>query len=256
VVELREAFHNIWIYDLGRGTLSRLTFEGGGHAPHLTPDGQRVIFGSDRVGQFGMFWKPADATGPEERLTTSGQIQYCPSLTPDGKLLVFDDGEDIWMLRMEGDRKPRPFLQTRFQEGWARLSPDGRWLVYRSNETGRHEVYVQPFPGHGEKWPISTEGGHEPIWARSGREIFYRHGDKMMAVAITTQPRFTAGQPRVLFEGAYAYGVSLVANYDVTADGQRFIMVKSGEKLAPVTQINLVLNWFEELKRRVPTARK
>ena len=256
VVELREAFHNIWIYDLGRGTLSRLTFEGGGHAPHLTPDGRRVIFGSDRAGQFGLFWKPADASGPEERLTTSSQIQYCPSLTPDGKLLVFDDGEDIWMLRMEGDRKPQPFLQTRSQEGWARLSPDGRWLVYRSNETGQYEVYVQPFPGPGEKSQISTEGGHEPIWARSGREIFYRHGDRMMAVEISTQPRFTAGKPHVLFEGAYAYGVSLVANYDVTSDGQRFIMVKSSEKLAPVTQINLVLNWFEELKRRAPTREK
>lgn len=202
VVELMEAFHDTWVYDLERGTLTRLTFEAGNHQPHLTPDGQRVIFGSDRAGQWGLFWKLTDGSSPEERLTSSSQTPCCASLTPDGKALVFDVGEDIWVLPMAGDRKPRPFLQTRFHEGWPRLSPDGRWLVYRSNETGQYEIYVRPFPGPGEKWQLSIEGGYEPIWARSGREIFYRQGDKMLVVNISTQPKFIAGKPRVLFEGA------------------------------------------------------
>src|ERR1700680_3416186 len=136
------------------------------------------------------------------------------SWSPDGQLLIFTEvnpttGLDIWVLRM-GDpsagsgqvRKAQPFLRTSFNEGDARFSPDGRWLTYISDESGRNEIYVQPYPGPGGKWQISTEGGTEPVWARNG-EIFYRNGNKMMAVDTNTRPTFSAGKPKVFFEGAY-----------------------------------------------------
>jgi serine/threonine-protein kinase len=136
------------------------------------------------------------------------------------------------------------------------FSSDGHWLAYVSDESGHREIYVQPYPGPG-KWQISTEGGTEPVWNHNGRELFYRSGDKMMAVDIATQPSFTAGKPRMLFEGQYLPTTTTPPNYDVSADGQRFLMLKSVEQAqtAP-TQINVVLNWFEELKQKVPTGKK
>ena len=130
------------------------------------------------------------------------------SWSPDGQLLAFIEvnpttGWDIWVLRHRGDRKAQPFLRTPFNEGAPRFSPDGRWLAYISDESGRYEIYVQPYPGPGGKWQISTEGGTEPVWNPNGRELFYRSGDKMMAVDIATQPSFAAGKPRMLFEGPY-----------------------------------------------------
>jgi Tol biopolymer transport system component len=156
-----------------------------------------------------------------------------------------------------GDHKAQPFLRTQFNEAAPRFSPDGRWLAYFSNESDRYEVYVQPYPGPGGKWQVSTEGGTEPAWNPNEHELFYRSGDKMMAVDIATQPSFTAGKPRVLFEGPYLRAPGTTTNYDLSRDGQRFLMVKRSEKAetAP-TQINVVLNWFEELKRRVPPATK
>ena len=126
------------------------------------------------------------------------------------------------------------------------FSPDGQWLTYLSDETGRVEVYVRSFPGPGGKWQISTQGGARPFWAKNGRELFYREGNKMMAVPVTTQPTFRAGAPTLLFEGESR------VSYDVTPDGQRFLTIQKGEQEA-ATQINVVLNWFEELKRLVPT---
>jgi eukaryotic-like serine/threonine-protein kinase len=163
---------------------------------------------------------------------------------------------DIWVLRL-GDHKAQPFLRTPFDEATPRFSPDGHWLAYISTESGRYEVYVQPYPGPGGKWQISTEGGTEPAWNPNGRELFYRNGDKMMAVEITTQPGFAAGTPLMLFEGPYEPGPVQTANYDVSRDGQRFLMVKPSESAeAAPTQINVVLNWFEELKQKVATGKR
>ena len=138
------------------------------------------------------------------------------------------------------------------------FSPDGHWLAYISDESGRQEIFVQPYPGPGGKWQISTEGGNEPAWSRNGRELFFRSGSKMMAVEVTTQPTFSAGKPKVLFEGQYLAvtpGLTGTA-FDVSSDGQRFLMVKETERAAPNAQINVVLNWSEELKRRVPAGNK
>ena len=258
------------LYDLSRETLTRLTFEGNANLnPVWTPDGKRIAFESNREGPYNVFWQLADGSGGLERLTTSEYLHAPMSWSPDGQLLAFVEvtpttGVDIWVLRM-GDpspgsgqvRKAQPFLRTPFNEGAARFSPDGRWLAYISDESGRFEVYVQSYPGPGGKWQISTEGGTEPVWTRNGRELFYRSGDKMMAVDVATQPGFAAGKPRMLFEGPYEPAQIPVANYDVSPDGQRFLMLKPVEQAqAAPTQINVVLNWFEELKRRVPPGTK
>jgi Tol biopolymer transport system component len=252
----------IWLYDLSRDTLTRLTFQGGLNLTGgWTPDGKRIAFLSNKEGSGNIFWQLADGSGGLERLNTGEYVQVPASWSPDGQLLAFIEvnpttGRDIWVLRL-GDRKPQPFLRTPFNETAPRFSPDGRWLAYVSDESGGNEIYVQPYPGPGGKWQISTEGGTEPIWNRNGRELFYRSGDKMMAVDIAIQPSFAAGKPKVLFEGPYQPTPTTAPNYDVSPDGQRFLMLKPSEQAqAAPTQINVVLNWFEELKRRVPTGTK
>jgi Tol biopolymer transport system component len=269
-VGIVEQDSQLWLYDLSRETLTRFTFEGNYNPVAIwTPDGKRIAFESNKEGPPNIFWQLADGSGGLERLNTSESIQVPMSWSPDGKLLAFMDvnpttGVDIWVLPM-GDaragsgqvRKAQPFLRTPFNEGGPRFSPDGRWLVYMSDDSGRYEIYVQPYPGPGGKWQITTEGGAEPVWNPNGRELFYRSGDKMMVVDIATQPGFTAGKPRILFEGRYELSPVQNANYDISPDGQRFLMLKSSEQeQAAPTQINVVLNWFEELKRRVPVGAK
>lgn len=250
----------VWLYDLSRETLSRFTFEGAeNRAPVWTPDGKRIAFRSTKEGPSNIFWQLADGSGGLERLTTSEHDQISTSWSPDGQALAFvqlspNKPAEIWVVRM-GDRKAQPFVQTRFNEGAPRFSPDGRWLAYDSDESGRYEVYVQPYPGPGGKWQISTEGGMEPVWNPNGRELFYRSGDKMMAVDIVNQPGFAAGRPRKLFEGRYGEN-PLNPNYDVSRDGQRFLMTRESEQDSSATQINVVLNWFEELKQKVPAGKK
>ena len=259
-VEILGANLDVWIYDIPRGTLTRLTFEANNQLPIWAPDGKRLAFASDRAGPANLFWKLADGSGAAERLATSEHGNHPDSWSSDGQALAFHEhhpttGRDVWVLPLEGERQPRPFLRTPFNEASPVFSPDNRWLAYGSGESGRREIYVQPFPGPGGKSQISTEGGTEPVWPRNGRELFYRNGERMMAVEITTEPTFSAGSPRLLFEGRqFSFSAGFGANYDVTSDGQRFVMMQASEQQQEAaTQINVVLNWFEELKRRVPT---
>jgi eukaryotic-like serine/threonine-protein kinase len=253
--------NQVWLYDLARDTLTRFTFEGTiNQFPTWSPDEKRVAFTSNKEGgPLNIYWQRADGSGGLERLTTSEHFQIPCSWSPDGQLLTFFElspktAGDIWVLRIS-ERKAQPFLQTPAFESAGQLSPDGHWVAYTSDESARREVYVQPYPGPGGKWQISTDGGNEPVWNHNGRELFYRSGDKIMAVEITTQPSFTVGKPKMLFEGPYKLSGGGLANYDVAADGQRFLMVKPVGQEQAATQIDVVLNWTEELKRLVPTGK-
>jgi eukaryotic-like serine/threonine-protein kinase len=260
-VTIAEQGNQIWLYDLARDTLTRLTFGGNSNQrPAWTPDGKRIAFTSNKEGPLNIFWQLADGSGGLERLTTSDLAQHARSFSPDGQLLAYEEvspatGVDLWVLRMS-DRKAQPFLRTAFTETVPSFSSDGRWLAYTSNESGRNEIYVQRYPGPGGKWQISTEGGTEPVWNPNGRELFYRSGDKMMTVEVTTQPSFSMGKPRKMFQGPYVPTRATTPFYDVSPDGQRFLMLKPTEQAQAPTQINVVLNWFEELKEKVPTGKK
>jgi serine/threonine-protein kinase len=261
-VEEKQSIH-VWIYDFAHDTMTPLTSEGRNFTCLWTPDGKRVTFNSSRPGVAGvnLFWKLADGSGPKELLFQSQYNKAPLSWTPDGKVLLFHQrsdpplGFDIWKLPIEGDRKPVPLLDSPSNERWPAISPDGQWLAYVSDKSGRNEVYVTPFPGPGGHRQISTQGGRDPAWAHDGRELFYRNGEKMMAVDIVTEPEFTPANPRMLFEGKYLFG-GFARSYDITPDDQQFVMVKASEQESPPTQINVVLNWFEELKRLVPTEKQ
>jgi Tol biopolymer transport system component len=244
---------HIWVYDVARDALARVTFGPNQEFwPIWTPDGSRLTFRRDDPPN--IFWQPADGSGDAERLTTSDAVQRPTSWSPDGKMLLWGQGSptDIGLLTLEGESKTHLLFDTPFHEGGGAFSPDGRFVAYSSNESGRHEVYVRSFPTLSGKWQISTDGGGQPVWARSGAEIFYRSGDKLLAVPIETQPALRAGKPALLFEGRF--GGSEILNgpyYDVAPDGERFVMVQNDE--SGPNQIHVVLNWFTELERRVPT---
>ncbi len=255
---------DIWIYDLKRGTSIRLTSDGGHAWPVWSPDGQRVAFYTESQGASNLFWQPVDGSMRPERLTTSPYHQRPASWSPDGKELVYSQGHpttlgDIWVTSLNGARaSPRAIVQERFDELFPELSPNGRWLAYASNESGRYEVYVRPYQGPGPKHPISTSGGREPVWARDGKQLFYREPPRqpggpfrMMVVDVTPGAAFSAGKPTALFEDRYSR-MSPIRSYDVGPD-RRFLMLldKQPPPTAPASEIHLVLNWFEEVKRNV-----
>ncbi len=254
---------NIWIYDVTRRTTTRLTVEGRSQAAIWTPDGTRVTFGSSIAGTENLFWAPADGTGTSERLTTSPLLHRASAWSPDGQVLAFvafANQYDILTLPSAGNRQPTAVTRSRFNETHPDFSPDGRWLAYTSDESGRSEIYAQPYPGPGARVLISTDGGTAPAWARNGQQLFYlapalpegKAGVRMMAVSVTLGTQLTAGRPRMLFESTTPSPGFSIRNYDVTSDG-RFLAVQFHER-SPIrpAQIVLVQNWFQELRRRVP----
>src|SRR5262245_17971019 len=254
------ATDDIWIYEFERGTFLRLTVQGVSVSPVWSPDGKRIAFSSFGKDRSAIILKSADGTGAEEEVIsrTSDFPLGTESWSPDGKALSVvewspSDGGGISILPLEGDRKPRSFLQTPFTESFSAFSPNGRWIVYTSDESGRYEVYVRPYPGPGGKWQISTEGGEEPVWSANGEEIFYRNGEKWMVAAVHTKNDFSAQAPRLMFE-KYFLNVPGLSHYP-SPDGQRQVMIQPEDQNLVPRQINVVLNWLEELKQRVPAVR-
>jgi len=246
---------DLWIYDLGRNTLMRLTFSSGTGMPLWMPDSRWLLYRT-RVPDFSFREKLADGSGPEKILLGNDYDDRSAaplSISPDGKTLLFGrrgpPRTGFYSMALDGSGKIQPYLESAFVLENAQFSPDGHWVAYTSNESGRDEVYVQPFPGPGGKWMVSSGGASFPYWARNGREIFFRADDKMMAVPVEIQPTFKAGTPHLLFQsGAYlAQG-----NYDVAPDGQHFLMIKENDAPASNKQLNIVLHWTEELKLRPP----
>jgi len=249
---------DLWVHQIARDTPTRLTFDHLNIRPIWSADGTEITFTSSRAGPLNIHSVPADGSAAPRRILESAYTQFPNSWSPDGRYLGFTEihpetNWDLWVLA-RGDRTPQPFLKTPFSEGWMEFSPNGRWVAYTSNESGRWEVYVRPFPGPGGKVQISSEGGTEAVWSRNGRELFYRNRARMMAVAVSMEPTFSAAKPRLLFEGRYEMGVvSGMINYDVSRDGERFLMLKSSGAAEP--PLDVVLNWFSELSRRAPSGK-
>ena len=247
--------YDIWSYDMARGVKSPQTFgtasTQGNIYPVWSPDGRRFAYGSYRNGKHALYQKASDGSSGEEVIVEGGDRYKFPTdWSPDGKLLTYQEGiQSGWVVRMlplDGDGKPYTLHESGFSEREAAFSPDGKWLAYCSNESGEYKVYVVPFPGPGGKWQVSPGGGSSPRWRRNGQEIFYFSSDnKLMAAEVRANASsFEIGAIRTLFE-TRPYGV--FARFDVTADGQRFIV--PFEAGTSTTAITLVVNWPSDLKR-------
>jgi len=268
-VALAIASADIWILDLVRNTKTRLTFDPvTDRFPFWTSDGKRIAFHSDR--NFGIYQRASDGTGKDEPLCSMHGREVFPwSWSGDGKSLVVEvaasatgENSDIGVLSMEGDHTIRLILREKYSEFQPRISPDGKRIAYTSNESGKNEVYIRLFPKVEEgRWQVSTSGGDSPLWSPDGRELFYLNGDAVMAVPVKTERGFGLETPQVLFRGTFVPASSVVGDrnpWDISPDGKRFLMMKestsdTSKGPVPRPQINIVLNWTEELKQRVPT---
>jgi serine/threonine protein kinase len=255
-IEVQGASTDIWVFDLAGGGRNRLTFEGGiNRYPIWSPSGQWVVFNSDRSGAVNLYRKSSDGSGPDVQITKSEYQQLPYSWSMDGNRIAFTQSSpdrlgDIWILRLDEDADAQPFTGGVFHESFAVFSPGGEWLAYTSDESGRSEVYVTPFPGPGAARQISTEGGEEPVWSARGDALFYRNGPQMLMVSVQLGSSFAAGAPKLLFEGNYLKVSG--RSFDVTADGERFLFIERDEESAP-REIRVILNWFDEVKRLVPS---
>jgi len=251
-VEPNSVSADIWVVDLSRGTASRLTFEPSDEVrPLWSPDGSRILFAADREGRRGIFQKDASGASGEALLIESNDLQAPADVPADGKFLVYVTGSlqgDLRLLPLSGDLTPRSFLSTPFDERHARVSPDGRWIAYDSDDSARYEVYVQSFPQPGGKWQISTAGGVQPRWRRDGKELYYLAPDRsLMAVPVKGGgATFEAGIPEALFTTELPV-LTGPTRYAVAGDGQRFLVtIPEGDPTpAPIT---VVLNWAGEPK--------
>ena len=264
-VEIEGPNHDLYLYDFDRAVLAKVTTDGASHWPVWSPDGQQLAFRQGPMGRFKLRHAAVDRSAVPQGIPAEGVAQSPESWSPDGRELVYtaqDPGgapPHIMFTALEGGAT-QPLESNQFPEGSPKFSPDGHWLAYCSAESGKAQVYVQAYPGPGVKIQISSDGGTDPVWKRNGTELFYRNGDSMMAVAVSPGPRLKAGRPQELWKGHYSHGMSnscgppgaTSANYDVTADGQRFLMIKDDDQDRVVSkEIVVVLNWADELNRIV-----
>jgi len=256
--------HQVWVYDLNRDTNTNLTSEGLANWVTWNPDSKRLVFGWSKAGVSNLYWQAVDRSSPMEPLTSRSECnQFAGSWSPDGEMLAFlqRDREapfEILIINVR-DRTVKPFLNSPFNETYPEFSPDGRWIAYGSDESGRPEVYVKSSSRSGGKYQVSGEGGREPLWSRNGKQLYYRYipdaglGTQVWGVDVRAEPAFSMSKPRLLFEHPGYVVTGPIRGWDISLDGTRFLMVKSGEnRRQPVTEMILVQNWFEEVKRLVP----
>jgi Tol biopolymer transport system component len=255
-VDIRAAnsLGDVWMFPLGRPGGTRLTAAAGrDFGAQWTPDGQELVFSSERP-TYDLYRRAADASRPEEPLLTGAYDHYVGTTSRDGQLLAYQlsipGGSEIWTVHLQGDTAPSRYLANGFNLAHPAISPDGRWMAYDSDESGRVEVFIQSFPDpRRRRWKVSPVQGSEPMWTRGGRELVYRSADSVMVVAVDLQAG-TSTLPRLLFAGPYPDnpGWTRPRSYDVSADGERFLMTRlPANRASP--KIAVVLNWFEELKR-------
>jgi Tol biopolymer transport system component len=251
---------DVWVIDVARGARSRITADQADDvSPRWLPDGRSLVFGSNRKGPrttvlpFEIYQKSVSGIGNEQLLLADAENSIAPrAVSSDGRYVVYTaskggtEPHDLWMMPQLGDRKSSPFLQTPFQEYLAEISPDGRWVAYVTNESGRPQVVVQSFPDPSQgRWPVSIEGGSEPRWRRDGRELFYVDPNgSLMAVPVSSGPAPEIGTPVPLFNTTIPFptGPSLRRYYDVSADGQRFL-ISTPARLTSAEPFTFVVNW-------------
>jgi serine/threonine-protein kinase len=261
-IEIDDQEDDIWTWDFGRQTLTRLTFSPGPDGnPVWLPDSRRVIFASATSGPLNLFWRAADGSGAVERLTESRNVQVPSAVTPDGRYVIFQEGPtavlDIFVMPLQPPQRAEPLAQTTSNERDGEISPDGRWIAYASNESGRLETYVRPFPDVAAgRWQISTSGGRTPLWSPDGQELFYRSPDgTVMGVRVDTGTSWRSTTPERILPGQYFFaGGGVGRTFDISPDGRRFLMIKEGgADRSPQNRIVVVQHWTEELGRLVPT---
>ena len=266
-VEIEGSHHDIYVYDFTNSVLSNITNDGVSHWPIWSPDGQDIGYRSGPMGRFQLWQVRADRSRPPELVPAAGVSQSAESYSPDGRTIAYTAAAPgvppkVTIVPLQGDRTPRPLDSSRYAEGSPKFSPDGGWMAYCSNESGKPQVYVQAFPGPGPKTQVSNDGGTDPVWKTTGGELFYRNGDSMMAVLVSTVDTFTAGRPQELWKGHYSHGMSsscgppgmTSSNYDVTGDGHRFLMIRDDDQDAATSrQIVVVLGWADGLSRSSKT---
>jgi Tol biopolymer transport system component len=263
--------YDIWVYDLQRDSMTRLTFTGQDTRwPVWAPDGKHIVFRSASSSGTSLNWIRADGAGEAQRLLESKFDVRAHSISPDGRRLAYyerggETGDDLWTLPLdlsEPERpkpgKPEVFLRTPFSEIIPVFSPDGRWIAYQSNESVNYEVYVRPFPGPGGKWQISTGGGQYPIWSRNGHELFYETPDNRIMVTdyAAKGDSFAAGNPRLWSEKQIFETGSV--NADLSPDGKRFAVFPKAETTGEdkgSLHVTFLLNFFDELRRKVPAGK-
>jgi Tol biopolymer transport system component len=248
----------VWILEIARGSLTRLTSEKASFWPIWSASGDEVTFSHrQEEGLVNLFRQDLAGGREKERLTENELGNQASAWSPDGRLLVYQEGIhsqtsfDI-LVRDLVEQEARPLLATAANEFQPALSADGEWLAYVSDESGRREVYVARFPEMTQRTAISIDGGSEPLWNPRGGELFFRKDDRMMVVDFTPGPRPEVGRSRVLLEGRFVPGTPYGRNWDISPDGESFIMITSTERSSPPHQIHVVLNWFAELERLVP----
>jgi len=245
---------DVWVLDLVRGTRTSITSGGANDfAPMFTPDGRRIIYESERP-VFDLYMRAADASAPATPLLVSPHDKSPGSITPDGSTLLFSHNllpNQLWTLELGDSGTARPLLTSAGGSlANPRVAPNGRWLAYKSNESGRWEIYVSPYPDVADsRRQVSADGGDDPRWTRGGRELVYRSGQRMMSVTVDAATG-ELGAPTELFRGAYTTS-TFGSNYDVTPDGERFLMLRRAPGTEP-RQVVVVTNWFKELERLVP----
>jgi Tol biopolymer transport system component len=234
---------DVWVLDLAQQVWSRVTSNGTSERPIWTPDGRRLVYASDAD----LWWVAADGSAKPDSLLAAVGSRYPSAVTPDGRSVVFQEfsSSNSGIRRLVFDSAPaaQTILPPAFEESAPALSPDGKWLAYQSEETGRSDVYVRPYPGPGGRVPVSAQGGSEPAWSHDGRELYYRAGDSMMVATIATGAGLEVTARRALFTGSFLSG-GRFREYDVSPDGQRFYMVSGSE--APSTFI-AVHHFFDRL---------
>jgi Tol biopolymer transport system component len=243
---------NIWIFDLAGGGGTRFTFsQSVNHYPVWSPDGSRIAFDTNRNGPADIFMKSLEGSGEERTVLASDVAKSPTDWSPDGSALVFERLDprtkyDLWRLSLKPGATPEPIVRSEAAETDGRISPDGKWLAYASNESGISEVYVTAFPGPGGRWQVSNGGGVQPVWSRTGKEIFFLAGDrKLMAAPCATSPAFTVGAPKALFQTLARYTGNIA--YDVAPEGRFLVNTLVGAGAAP--PITVVMNWEAALRK-------